>query len=478
MFYIVSSSNWKMKIAHLVAVLILACLARGAREECSEEQITLDYQGDGYWQGRILLQITEDVSGWEVAVGFSAEVETLHCSLASVSGSGTEWSLSSFSWDDDLHGGSTLEVGIIVHYSGPSPAVSSLALNGHSLCSGSAPTSTTLTSVTSTAPGPTPTSPTGDCEDDYIVDVDEAGQWQGRLMVRVPQDVSDWELELSFSAGVDVLECSLARPSGGGQTWRLSSYQWDGELEAGTALEVGIILHYSGAKPSLTGLTFNDLALCSDSSGTTAAPSPSTSSSYEDCSDNYTVDSEEDGVWQGRLLLTSPEALSGWTVTIQFSAEVDSLDCSLAAVSGSGSVWSLTSYDWDSELEPGVTLEVGIILHYSGAKPSISSLDLNEMSLCSGGSVPTTSSPTPTSGMEECDGDDFSIDEETAGSWQGRLLVQVPEAVSGWVVKVYFTEQLDSLDCSLASVAGAGQVFTLTSYEWDEDLEAGTVLEE
>ena len=468
-----------MKIAPLLAVLISACLARAVREECSEDHVTVDYQGDGYWQGRIILQVTEDVSGWEVAVGFSAEVETVHCSLASVSGSGTQWTLTSFSWDDDLHAGSTLEVGVIVHFTGATPAVTSLAMNGQSLCSGSAPTSTstTVTSVTSTPP--TPTSPSGDCGDDYIVDVDEAGQWQGRLMVRVPDDVSGWEVQLSFSDSVDVLECSLAKPSGSGQHWRLSSYDWDGELEAGTVLEVGIILHYSGAKPSITGLTFNDLDICSGSSGTTAAPTPSTSSSSEDCSDSYTVDSEEEGAWQGRVLLTSPETLAGWTVTIQFSAEVDTLDCSLAAVSGSGSVWSLTSYDWDSDLEAGVTLEVGIIVHYSAAQPSITSLDLNDISLCSGGSAPTTSttSPTPTSGVEDCDGDDFSIDEEAVGSWQGRLLVQVPQAVSGWEVKVHFTEQLDSLDCSLAAVSGAGQVFTLSSYDWDGNLEAGTVLE-
>ena len=57
-------------------------------------------------------------------------------------------------------------------------------------------------------------------------------------------------------------------------------------------------------------------------------------------------------------------------------------------------------------------------------------------------------------------------------------MVQVQAAVSSWVVKVHFTEELDSLDCSLASVSGAGQVFTLSSYDWDGNLEAGTVLEE
>ena len=470
-----------MKIASLLAVLISACLALGVREECSEEHVTVDYQGEGYWQGRILLKVTEDLSGWEVALGFSAEVETIHCSLASVSGSGTEWTLSSFSWDGDLHAGSTLEVGIILHYSGATPAVSSLALNGQSLCSGSAPTPSTTSSTSATSPATTPTSPSGGCEDNFIVDVDEAGQWQGRLMVTAPEDVSGWELQLSFSASVDLLECSLAKPSGSGQQWRLTSYEWDGELEAGTVLEVGLIIHYSGAKPSLTGLTFNDLDLCSGSSGTTEGPTPTTSSSSgSDCSDSYAVDSEEEGEWHGRVLLTPPETLSGWTVTIQFSAEVDALDCSLAAVTGSGLVWSLSSYDWDSDLEAGVTLEVGIIVHYSGAQPAISSLSLNEMSLCSGDSAPTTSTTphTPTSGGAECDGDDFSIDEEAAGSWQGRLLLQVAEAVSDWVVEVTFTEALDSLDCSLADVAGAGQVFTLSSYDWDGNLEAGTVLEE
>merc|ERR1719216_233901 len=163
----------------------------------------------------------------------------------------------------------------------------------------------------------------------------------------------------------------------------------------------------------------NNIDLCSDF---TAAPTITSSSPSDDCTDDYAVDVDEEGMWQGRILVTPPETLSDWTVAIQFSADVDSLDCSLASVSGSASVWTLKSYEWDSDLEAGVTLEIGVIIHYSGAKPSISGLSLNDLSVCSGGSAPTTSSPSPTGGTEDCDGDDFLVDVDEAGTWQGRIL--------------------------------------------------------
>ena len=421
-----------MKIAlFLLASFICHCL--GVREECSEEFVTVDYEGDGYWQGRLLLVVADDLTGWQVALGFSAEVDTVYCSLASVTGSGTEWSLSSFSWDEDLHAGTTLEVGIVVHYSGAKPAVINLAMNDQAVCSGGAETTTSLTPTASTASS---SSPSGECDDIYVVDEDEAGYWQGRLVVTVPAAVSDWELKVTFSADVDSLDCSLASVSGSGRDWSLLSYDWDGELEAGTILEVGIIVHYSGSKPSITGLSMNNIDLCSDS---TAAPTSTSSSPSDDCTDDYAVDVDEEGMWQGRILVTPPETLSDWTVTIQFSADVDSLDCSLASVSGSGSVWTLKSYEWDSDLEAGVTLEIGVIIHFSGAKPSISGLSLNDLSVCSGGSAPTTSSPSPTGGTEDCDGDDYLVDVDEAGTWQGRILLQVPETVSSWEVKLHFT---------------------------------------
>ena len=460
-----------MKTALLLPLLSGLCVGLGLREECSDQFVTVDFEGEGYWQGRLQLQVTSDISGWEVGLGFSAQVDTVYCSLASVSGSGTEWSLSSFSWDDELHSGTTLEVGIVVHYSGSKPSVIDLSMNDQTVCSGGAETTTTITTTASTsASNPTSTSnPSGDCDDVYIVDADEVGYWQGRLVVTVPTAVSDWELRLTFSDNVDSLDCSLASVSGSGSQWTLTSYAWDGDLEAGTTLEVGIIVHYSGATPSVTGLSINDMDLCS-ASGSTSAPS-------EDCSEEYAVDSEEEGMWQGRIFITPSETLSDWSLSLQFSADVDSLDCALASVSGSGQDWSLTSYEWDGELEAGVTLEVGIIVYYTGAKPSISGLSLNDLSLCSGDSVPTTSPPTPTAGSDDCDGDDYLVDMEETGSWQGRILVRVPETVSGWEVKLHFTDSLDSLECALAQVSGAGDVWSLTSYDWDGDLEAGLTLE-
>merc|ERR1719450_699101 len=85
----------------------------------------------------------------------------------------------------------------------------------------------------------------------------------------------------------------------------------------------------------------------------------------DDCENNFVVDDLQDGYWQGRVKLTVPENTNGWMVKLEFDSKVDSIDCALASVSGSGTMWTLSSRDFDDELEAGTDLEIGIIVHFS-----------------------------------------------------------------------------------------------------------------
>ena len=80
--------------------------------------------------------------------GFRLGCENLLYFSATVSGSGKDWILTSRGWDDDLASGQTLDLTMIVHYSGQSPAITRLVLNGKELCSegGPAPPTPTTTS--------------------------------------------------------------------------------------------------------------------------------------------------------------------------------------------------------------------------------------------------------------------------------------------------------------------------------------------
>ena len=141
-------------------------------------------------------------------------------------------------------------------------------------------------------------------------------------------------------------------------------------------------------------------------------------SNSRDCSGSYVKDKEEDGYWQGRILLDVDEDVHGWTVSLQFDAPVDFIDCSLAEAHGAGTDWTLTSRGFDDDLEAGVTLGMGLIVHFSGVSPNILSIRFNDNPLCEddGGSTTSTS--------DTCN-DVYVKDTEEAEYWQGRVMLTV-----------------------------------------------------
>ena len=113
--------------------------------------------------------------------------------------------------------------------------------------------------------------------------------------------------------------------------WSLTSRGWDDDLEAGQTLDLTMIVHYSGAKPAITSVTLNDESLCSEGDG---PPGPTTAGpDTDDCNDDYTVDSEDEGAWQGSIKLTATEDIHGWTVDVQFDHTVDFIDTALGEIS-------------------------------------------------------------------------------------------------------------------------------------------------
>ena len=306
-----------------------------------------------------------------------------------------------------------------------------------------------------------------DCDGTYVIDTQSSDQWQGRLIIKVPQDVNGWAVQVQFDAEVTSIDCSLATVTGSGTAWTLTSRGFDDELHAGTTFEMGVIVHFSGPSPNIISVDFNEDLLC-EGGGEVTTASPG-----DGCGDDYAVDTEAEDHWQGRIIITVPEDVNGWTLQVKFDAAVTSIESSLATAAGSGTTWTLTSRGFDDVLESGTVFEMGIIVHFSGASPNIISMDFNENGLCDGGDViPTTTSP----GSGDC-GDNYVIDTESADQWQGRIIITVPEDVNGWVVRVKFDAAVTSIESSLATAAGSGTTWTLTSRGFDDVLESGTVFE-
>ena len=347
--------------------------------DCEDNFIVDDLQ-NGYWQGRIMLTVPENTNGWIIKLQFDSTVDSIDCALATVTGSGAMWTLSSRDYDDELEAGTVLEIGIIVHFSNSdSPSIISVNFNGDSLCDSDEG------STTSSASG-------SDCSNNYVIDTQAEDHWQGRVTLTVPETTNGWIVKLQFDSSVDSIDCALATVTGSGSMWTLSSRDFDDELEAGTELEIGILVHFRNSKaPSIISVSFNDDSLCEEDGGSTTS-----SGSVDDCIDNYSIDTQTDTQWQGVIVVNVPENVNGWELKVQFWTPIDSIDCALATVTGSGSLWTLTSRDFDDEIQAGIELDIGIIVHFSGDLPFINSLMFNEMMVCTAGSTPTTSSTTST----------------------------------------------------------------------------------
>ena len=237
----------------------------GGGGDCNDVTV-VDTEASDHWQGRILIYVPESVNGWTVTMELDNPATGIESALATVSGSGVSWTLTSRGFDDELDAETMFELGIIVRFSGASPRAVSVTFNENSLCDGGS--NTNPSPATSTTEG----SQDACDDDDFEIETIYNNYWQGWIRVNVPEDVTGWTLKVHFNSDVDAVETAMASVSGEGSLWTLTSKSFDGDLTAGTLLEIGLIVHFSSSNaPFINNLIFNDDLVCSGGNAPTTS---------------------------------------------------------------------------------------------------------------------------------------------------------------------------------------------------------------
>ena len=69
----------------------------------------------GQWYGMISLEAgEEEVRGWRVDLEFSSTVEWIESVMGEVRGAGAQWTLQSREWDQDIPGGGTYSIHLVL----------------------------------------------------------------------------------------------------------------------------------------------------------------------------------------------------------------------------------------------------------------------------------------------------------------------------------------------------------------------------
>ena len=316
---------------------------------------------------------TEDLTSWSVVLTFASDVDAVSSPLADVSGSGSQWTLSSKSWDGNLPAGETFDLNFFVNHGGNGyPGLISITLNGDELCGGSNPTQPTDKPETTTAQA-------GNCDDIISVVEDDGTQTSLDLAITPTEDLTSWSVVLTFASDVDAVSSPLADVSGSGSQWTLSSKSWDGNLPAGETFDLNFFVNHGGnGYPGLLSITLNGDELCGGSNPTPPTDQPS--GSCEDITDAINNGGNSDLT----LSITPATDITQWVVIVQFNIDVDSVSSPLAAVTGSGKTWELESKSWDGTINAGDTFELSLNVMHSTGAPTVTKATLNGEDLCQG----------------------------------------------------------------------------------------------
>ncbi|ROT77623.1 Endoglucanase E-4 [Penaeus vannamei] len=254
--------------------------------------------------------------------------------------------------------------------------------------------------TTSPRPDTTPATTTqvtgggnGNCAT-FTVTSSWSGNYQGILNITVAEAVSAWAIQLQLSAPVDNFQAWTANVAPtSGTSITLTNKSYNGFQTAGAALELGVLLTYSGSSPDITSLVFNDRELGLCDAGT---PTPTTVP-YTLCA-NFTETSSWANNYQGTLYVTIPSDVTSWNIVLQMSDVVDNFQAWTANVAPtSGTSITLTNKDYNGLQVAGATLELGILVTYSGSIPDIISVSFNGQIAGDCGVPSTSPTPAPTS---------------------------------------------------------------------------------
>ncbi|MPC16854.1 Endoglucanase A [Portunus trituberculatus] len=274
------------------------------------------------------------------------------------------------------------------------------ALRHLARCSGSTVTTTTApvttrpsgtTTQPPTRPGPQPTTDGGGSSScDMVEQTNEwLGNFQANLIIQVPVTVKSWTVMLIFSGVVTQFRVWVAIPSSApSKTITLTNKSYNGWQTAGNALTINFIASYSGPKPEVTSVSFNDVSLCSR--GTTlgpATPADTTTrgggSSSCDISGMVQQTHEWLGNFQANLVVKIPFSTQSWSIKLTFSSAVSQFQVWVAdALPTSSTIVTLTNKSYNGMQTAGNTLTINFIASYVGTKPQVTSITFNDSLLC------------------------------------------------------------------------------------------------
>ena len=146
------------------------------------------------------------------------------------------------------------------------------------------------------------------------------------------------------------------------------------------------------SRPAKVGLMSAGLGLLASAAVVVAMPAHAATAG---CSVNYAVSSQWQGGFGASVSITNlGDALSGWTLTWSYSAGQTVTQAWNATVTQSGSAVTAANASYNGSVATNGTVSFGFNGSWTGSNPSPTSFSLNGV-LCTGGTGPTT--PTPTS---------------------------------------------------------------------------------
>jgi len=146
------------------------------------------------------------------------------------------------------------------------------------------------------------------------------------------------------------------------------------------------------SRPAKVGLMSAGLGLLASAAVVVAMPAHAATAG---CSVNYAVSSQWQGGFGANVSITNlGDALSGWTLTWSYGAGQTVTQAWNATVTQSGSAVTAANASYNGSVATNGTVSFGFNGSWTGSNPSPTSFSLNGV-LCTGGTGPTT--PTPTS---------------------------------------------------------------------------------
>ena len=224
------------------------------------------------------------------------------------------------------------------------------------------------------------------------------------------------EVTLDYNAGFQSAVAGLkARACGSNSTGQTQPTTATTELTTSSSINTEATTSSENTETTSIG---------TEPTATSSATEQSTTITNHGCSGLTTLTNSWEGNVQGKLKIVVPTDISSFSIELETDVALTNINFYTAIASpSSGSVFTLTNYDWFSGLSAGQTLELDYQLTFSGeSQPDIVKLTLNGQDVCSGGGL-TTSNPgsstvteaTTSSGITETTSSS-SITESTTSS--------------------------------------------------------------